>query len=111
MASKSTIVINPLQPPIVDVDNTPLDDVDYKIADSVIEFILLDLHYWSLEKSLDQGDEFHIWESNLPKYVVPHTPYCLDVIRLCYSPDQRAMVYANKELLFTITAESINLML
>ena len=73
MASKSTIVINPLQPLVVDVEHTPLDDVDFKITDPVIEFNLLDLHCWSLEKSLDQGDEVQIWESNLPKYVVPHT--------------------------------------
>ena len=83
MASKSTIVINPLQPPIVDVEHTPLANVDYKITDPVIEFNLLDLHCWSLEKSLDQGDEVQIWESSLSKYVVPHTHQCLEVIRLC----------------------------
>ena len=38
MASKRTIVINPPQPPIVDVEHTPLADVDYKITDPVIEF-------------------------------------------------------------------------
>ena len=114
MASKSTIVINTLQPPILDVENTPLDDVDYKITDPVIEFNLLDLHCWSLEKSLDQGDEVQIWESNLPKYVVPHTHQCPEVIRMCqahYSLDQRDMFDANKDVLSTITAKSINLML
>ena len=76
MASKTTIVINTLQPPVVDVEHTPLADVDYKITDLVIEFNLLELHCWSLEKSLDHGDEVQIWESNLPKYVVPHTHQC-----------------------------------
>ena len=67
MTSKTTIVVNPLQPPIVDIEHTPLADVDYKIADPVIEFNLLDLHCWSLEKFLDREDEVHIWESNMPK--------------------------------------------
>ena len=73
MASKSIIVINPLQPPIVDVEHTPLADVDYKITDPVTEYNLLELHCWSQEKSLDQVDEVLVWESNFPKYVVPHT--------------------------------------
>ena len=73
MTSKTTIVVNPLQPPVVDIEHTPLTYVDYKITNPVIEFNLLDLHCWSLEKSLDLADEVQIWESNLPKYVVPHT--------------------------------------
>ena len=62
MTSKTTIVVNPIQPPVVDIEHKPLADVDYKIADLVIEFNLLDLHCWSLEKSLDQVDEVQIWE-------------------------------------------------
>ena len=45
MASKSTIVVNPLQPPVVDIEHIPLVDIDYKITDPVIEFNLLDLHF------------------------------------------------------------------
>ena len=45
MASKSTIFINPLKPPVVDVEHTPLADVDYKITDPVIEYNLLGLQY------------------------------------------------------------------
>ena len=113
MASKSTIVINPLQPPVVYVEHTPLADVDFKITDPMTEFILLELHCWSQEKSLDQTDDVCSWESNFPKYVVPHTHPCLEVIRLfqsCYSLDQRAIVNSEKEVLFTITTESINQM-
>ena len=47
MAYKSTIVINPLQPPVVDVEHTPLAYVDSKITDPITEFNLLELHYWS----------------------------------------------------------------
>ena len=45
MESKSTIVINPLQPPVVDVEHTPLADVEFKIIDPMTEFNLLELHY------------------------------------------------------------------
>ena len=83
VTSKTTIVVNPLQPPIVDIEHTPLADVDYKIADPVVEFNLLDLHCWSYENSLDQVEEVQIWESNLPKYVVPLTHQCLEVTRMC----------------------------
>ena len=91
MASKSTIVINPLQPPVVDVEHTPLADVDFKITDPITKFNLLELHCWSQEKSLDQGDDVFIWESIFPKYVVTHTHQCPKAIRLCqsyYSPNQ-----------------------
>lgn len=50
----------------------------------------------------------------MPKYVVPQTFQCPKVIRLCHSyyfPDQRTMINYEKEILFTITAESINQML
>ena len=90
MASKSIVPINSLQPPVVDIEHNPLANTDFKITDTIIEFNLLELHYWSQEKSINQADEVFIWESNLPKYVVPHTFEFLKVIRLyqsCYFPD------------------------
>ena len=99
MASESAIFINPLQPLVVDIENTPLADVDYKIIDLVTKYNLLELHCWSQEKSLDQVDDVLIWESNFPKYVVPHTHQCPEAIRLCqthYSLDQRAIINAEK---------------
>ena len=81
--SKATIIVNPLQTPVVDIEHIPLVDVDYKIIDLVVEFNLLDLHYWSYEKSLDQVEEVQIWESKLPKYVIPLTHQCPEVIRMC----------------------------
>ena len=42
-SSKTAIVINPLQPPIVDIEHTPLADVNYKITNPIIEFNLLAL--------------------------------------------------------------------
>ena len=76
MASKAVVSINPLQPPIVDVEHTTQGDKDFKINDIVTEFNLFELHCYSHEKSIDQADEFFIWESNLPKYVVPQTFQC-----------------------------------
>ena len=35
MASKKIVVVNPLQPPIVDVEHIPLADTDFKITDTV----------------------------------------------------------------------------
>ena len=114
MSSKTTIVVNPLQPPVVDIEHTPLANVDCRIANLVIEFNQLDIHYWIFENSLDQTEEIQIWESNLPKYVVPVTHSFPEVVRLCqnyYVPEKREIVNANKEVLFTVTTKSINQML
>ena len=96
------------------MEQIPLADIDYKIADPIVEFNLLDIHNQCFEKYLDDHEDVHIWESNLPKYVVPLTHPFQEIIRLChqyYIPEQRAIVNASKEVLFTITAESINQML
>ena len=82
MPSKTAIIVNPLQPLVVDIEHIPFADVDYKIEDPIVEFNLLDLHCWSYEKSLDQVEEVQIWESNLPKYVFLVTYQCPDVIML-----------------------------
>ena len=44
MSSKSIIVVNPLQPPVIYIEHIPLVDVDYKIVDLIVEFNLLDIH-------------------------------------------------------------------
>ena len=90
MASKRIVSVNPLKPPVVDVEHTPLADKDFKINDTVTEFNLLELHYWIHDKSIDQADKVFIWESNFPKYVLPQTFQCLELIRLyqyCYFPN------------------------
>ena len=83
MSSSTAIVVNPLHPPVVDIEHIPLADTDYKIVDPIVEFNLLDIHNWCYEKSLDDQEEVHIWESNLPKYFVPLTHPCPKVIILC----------------------------
>lgn len=60
MTSNMVIVVNFLQPPVVDIEHIPLADTDYKIADPIVEFNLLDIHNWCYEKSLDNEEEVHI---------------------------------------------------
>lgn len=114
MVSQVIVTVNPLQPSIIDVEHTPLADKDFKISDPVADFNLLELHYWSHDKFMDQVDDIHLWESNLPKYIFPQTFQFPEIIRLCqvnYLPIERAMLTHNKKILFTIIAESINQML
>ena len=90
-------------------------DLDYKIADATFEFDLLEVHNWCQEKfEKKEANDIPVWESNFPKYVVPITHPTQDFIRLCqmhYIPDQRCIVNKDSEVLFFITAESINDML
>lgn len=65
MTSKTATVVNPLQPPVIDIEHIPLADIDYKIEDRIVEFNLLDIHNCSYEKSLDNQEEVHILESHL----------------------------------------------
>ena len=44
MASKNILAINPLQPPIVDIEHIPLDDRDFKITNTFTKFNPLELH-------------------------------------------------------------------
>ena len=73
MASQSIQNINPLQPPVVDVDHTDLVDKDFKTNDTVTNFNLLELHCWSHDKFIDQEDDIHLWDSNFPKYIFSQT--------------------------------------
>ena len=71
MASQGIVTINPLQPPVVDVEHTPLVRKYFKISDIVIDFNLLDIHYWSQDKFIDQDNDIYLWESNFLKYIFP----------------------------------------
>ena len=73
MASNTIQTVNPLQPPLLDVDHTPLADKDFKIVNTIIDNNLLELHCWSHDKFADKVDDIHMWNSNLPKYKVPQT--------------------------------------
>lgn len=46
LTAKTTEFVNPLQSPVPTVETLPLTDMDYKIADPVVEFNLLEIHNW-----------------------------------------------------------------
>ena len=101
LTAKSNVSVNPLQPPVAAEETIPLTDMDYKIADPLVEFNFLEIQNWCYDNYLDK-DEMPIWETYLPKYVVPLTHPAQDLVRLCqknYEPDQRAIVNANREIL------------
>jgi len=87
---------------------------DFQIKYTSSPAYLLKLHYWSKDKFLNQNDDVHLWEFNLPKYSFPEVhPFC-DIIHFyhaCYIPRQRPIGAPNQQLLFTITIESINQMM
>ena len=73
MTSQGIVTVNPLQPHVIDVEHTPLEDKDFKISDLVTDFNLLKFHCWSYDKYMDQANDIYLWESNLPKYILPQT--------------------------------------
>ena len=98
ITAKSATTVNPLQSPVVAAENIHLIDLDYKIADPIIEFNLLDIHNWCYEKYLDK-DDIPVWETHLPKYIVPLTHPGQELIRLCqkyYEPNKRAIENVEK---------------
>jgi len=111
MDSQSIINEKPLQTPHLDVDHVPLADKDFQIKDTISPSPLLQLHCWNKDKFLNQNDDNHLWEYNLPKYFVPQVYQFPEIIHLCqncYIPSQRAIVSPNQQILFTIIAKSIN---
>lgn len=66
-------VINPLIPPSVDLDHTPLADRDYWITETLCDCDFLKLYCWLEEKHTGKNDEIRLWESNLPCYIFPMT--------------------------------------
>lgn len=68
MASWSILNEKPLQTPHLDIDHLPLADRDFQIKDKTSPNNLLKLHCWRKDKFLNQNDDIHPWESNLPKY-------------------------------------------
>lgn len=56
LTAKSTLSVNPLQPPVAAKEILPLTDMDYKIVDHVVEFNLLEIHNWCYDKYLDKDE-------------------------------------------------------
>ena len=114
MASQTSLDVRPLQTPHRDIDHLALADRHFQINDIASHAYLLKLHCWSKDRVLNQNDDIHLWESNLPKYFFPEVHSFPDIIHFChayYIPSQRVIITHNQQVLFTITAESINQML
>jgi hypothetical protein len=56
-SKQSEIKENPFLPPPIDLDQIPLDDKDYLIAEPKCEFDLFKLIFWLKDTFLDQSDE------------------------------------------------------
>ena len=70
----STKIVKPLQPLLTTEESNPLIDLDYRIVDATLEFDLLEVHNWCQEKFEKKvANDIPVWDSNLPKYVVPIT--------------------------------------
>ena len=111
MASQTSLDMRPLQTPHLDINHLAFADKDFQMKDTASPTYLLKLHCWSKDKFLNQKDDIHLWESNLPKYLLLEVhpfPEIIHFCHACYVPSQRAIVTPNQQVLFTITAESIN---
>lgn len=107
-------LINPLIPPFVDLDHIPLADRDFKINETQCDYNFLELYCWLEDKHIDKTDEIGLWESNIPHYIFPLTFQALKFTRRCqyyYVPVQRAIIAPTYDILFTITAQSIDQMM
>ena len=86
LTTDSTEVVRPVQPPVTSQENNPLVDLDYRILDPSVELNLLDVYNWCFGKSVEKSDnDIPVWDSNLPKYIVPFTHSAPDFVRLCQS--------------------------
>ena len=100
--------------PHLDIDYLALANTDFQIKDTTTLGHLLRIHYWAKDRFLNHVDDINLWESNFPKYTFPEVHPFPDIVHFChayYVPSHRAIKTPNHEILFTITAESINQML
>ena len=56
ITTNTTVIVNPLQPPVSNEEVIHLIDLDYKIVDPLVEFNLLEVHNWCYEKFLDKEE-------------------------------------------------------
>ena len=106
--------LNPLIHPPLDLDHIPLADRDYKIFEMQCEFKLFELYYVIEDKFVDKTDEIGLWEFNLPHYIYPQTFHSPEATRKCqawYVPNQREIIAPTGEIIFTITAKTLDQMM
>ena len=97
----------------IDINHVPLSDHFFQITGTEWEFELYELHIWLKQKYLDKQDEVKLLETLLPLYTFPQTLEFHDLVTWCqasYDPLKKKLVAQNKEILISITSETINQM-
>jgi len=100
-------ILNPLIHPHLDFHHTPLADRDYKIIQSLSQFVLYEFYCWMEDQLVDQTDEIGLWDSHLPHYIFPQihrTPEFVRKFHESYDPNQRAIISPSREILYFINA-------
>jgi len=104
----------PINAPHKDLDYLPLADMDFQIKDLRLSENPLRIFCHCSDNYLNGSDIFGLWESNLPMYLLPSVHIFPELIHYCYAkydPNQRAVLSPSQNVLFPITAQSINEML
>lgn len=96
---KTKIVVeSPILPLVINLDELPLINTQFKITETQCEFDLYELHNWAYKKIKDASDKFCFWELMLPQFCFPQTHHFHEFITWCesrYLPSQRAIVARN----------------
>jgi len=106
--------VTPMNAPHKDLDYLPLADKDFQIKDLSGNENYLKIFCQARDNYLNGSDILGLWESNLPMYFLPAVhvfPYIIHHCYANYNPTQRAVLSPSQEVLFSITAQSINQML
>jgi len=114
MAAPVAMDVRPITTPHLDLDHLPLVDKDFQIKYTDVREFPVKLYYQYKDQHLNKADQIGLWESNLPRYQFPEVHIFPKNFHYChtnYSPNQRAVMSPNEDVLFTITVESINEML
>jgi len=104
----------PINAPHKDLNYLPLADKEFQIKDLTTDYNYLQGFCQLRDSHLSNFDIFGLWESNLPMYFLPSVHVFPDSIHQCcanYDPILRAIMSPSQNVLFSITAESINEML
>jgi hypothetical protein len=86
-----------------------LDNYKYTF-DPRLSFDLLELHTTYLQNFSNFVDHYHVWESNLAKFVVPQVynfPEFISWCVACYVPTKRIIVAKDDSVLCSIDVQSI----
>ena len=114
MEVPTALNITPLNAPHRELDYLPLIDEDFQIQDLGFDESPR-LSFCRCRDEFSKGqDLIGLWESNLPRYLIPSVHIFPEIIHYChanYDPARRAVIAPNQSVLFPITPQAINAML